>query len=90
MGLCGMLSACGCVYLFIYSFINSLLRPGPTQYNARRVVNCKIVRTETIRAAAPSGAPETFFPVQCAHCETEVGMLGEDHVYRLLHCLLGY
>ena len=74
-----------------------------TQYRAIFVVNCKIendkVRQERVKPKngkrrresseneAVAAAGETFKPVCCSVCSTEVGVIDEDEVYHFFNVL---
>ncbi|XP_021896850.1 E2F-associated phosphoprotein isoform X2 [Carica papaya] len=74
-----------------------------TQYRAIFVVNCKIgtgkIRQNNVKSGrgkrrresgedgTDAGGGETFKPVNCAICSTEVGVMGTDEVYHFFNVI---
>jgi len=69
------------------------------QYRAMFVINCEVKRDTTARdnkardnkaAEAATRAADRVFPVFCAECNTEVGVLDNDDVYHFYNvCATG-
>ncbi|KAK9051142.1 hypothetical protein SSX86_027768 [Deinandra increscens subsp. villosa] len=70
-----------------------------TQYRAVFVVNCKIkkgqvsdkgsLKRKRVRKGGgrPAGGDESFSPVCCSVCETEVGVIDDDEIYHFFNVL---
>ena len=54
------------------------------QYRAMFVQNCQVSTTQRVRAAEDG---ETFQPIMCSTCGTEVGVMDRDQVFHFFHVL---